>query len=105
MKTYYVDAAKHGKMFIVGYCDTLLEERQIKTLPFCHKSHEAEIEAVKYLIAAKIETIRILSDSQAAVDYFRSNPADNTIVEKIPRSSNLANQILSAFKESKRTTL
>lgn len=102
MKTYYIDAAQIGYYFIIGYCDPLLVDKEIKSLPLCHKSSEAEIEALRFILQRKIETMRILTDSQAAVDWFRLNPYSNAIVEKVPRAANVANQLLSAFKQTKR---
>lgn len=103
MTIYYVDAAKYGSTFIIGYCDEFMQDRSVRTLPFCHKSHLAEIEAVKWLLEAKIETIRIRTDSEATLNYFNSHPLrKNVTLEKIPRDQNVANQILAAFKQNRR---
>ncbi len=93
----FVDACKMRKGFLICYTDMHMRNKEIVYLPNCTKSHLAEEEAV--VLASKAENVEtIWSDSQAAVDKL-SAAYPNILVEKIPRSANIANQVLAIYKE------
>lgn len=93
----FVDACQMRKGFLICYTDMHMRNKEIIHLPNCTKSHLAEEEAI--ILASKAENVEtIWSDSQSAVDKL-SSTYPNILIEKIPRTANIANQVLAIHKE------
>lgn len=94
----FTDAAQTRKGFLVCFTDENFIRKKVVHLPNCNKSQLAEEEAIK--LAIKEENVKtICSDNEQAIAKF-ANLFPNLTFIKVPRSENIANQVVQAYKEN-----